>query len=92
MTMTKREMIHQKYKNFTLFLRGISKESSKIDEIEKLSVEQLIQGYVTYNSKFKNLEESSKEIVEILNIDKEDTESLEKITKYLSFFKEILEL
>ena len=50
MTMTKRELILQKYKNFTLFLRGISTESSKIDEIEKLSVEQLIQGYVTYNS------------------------------------------
>ena len=81
-----------KYKNFTLFLRGISTESSKIDEIEKLSVEQLIQGYVTYNSKFKNLNDSAKEIVEILNIDKEDTESLEKIIKYLSFFKEILEM
>ena len=92
MTMTKRELILQKYKNFTLFLRGISTESSKIDEIEKLSVEQLIQGYVTYNSKFKNLNDSAKEIVEILNIDKEDTESLEKITRYLSFFKEILEM
>ena len=92
MTMTKRELILQKYKNFTLFLRGISTESSQIDEIEKLSIEQLIQGYVTYNSKFKNLNDSAKEIVEILNIDKEDTESLEKITRYLSFFKEILEM
>ena len=90
--MTKRELILQKYKNFTLFLRGISTESSKLDEIEKQSVEQLIQGYVTYNSKFKNLNESAKEIVKILNIDKEDTDSLEKITKYLGFFKEILEL
>ena len=92
MTMTKRELIQQKYKNFTIFLRGISKESSKIDEIEKLSVEQLIQGYVTYNAKFKNLNDSAKEIVEILNIDKEDNDSLEKITKYLGFFKEILEM
>ena len=90
--MTKREIIHQKYKNFTLFLRGISKESDKINQIEQHSVEQLIQGYVTYNAKFKNLEESAKEIVEILNIDKEDTESLHKITKYLEFFKEILEM
>ena len=92
MTITKRQIIHQKYKNFTLFLRGISKESSKIDGIEQLSVEQLIQGYVTYNAKFKNLTDSAKEIVEILNIDKEDTESLEKVTKYLGFFKEILEM
>ena len=92
MTMTKRQIIHQKYKNFTLFLRSISTESDKINQIEQLSVEQLIQGYVTYNAKFKNLTDSSKEIIEILNIDKEDTESLEKITKYLSFFKEILEL
>ena len=92
MTMTKREIIHQKYKNFTLFLRGISKESDKINQIEQLSVEQLIQGYVTYNAKFKNLTDSAKEIVEILNIDKEDTESLQKITKYLEFFKEILEM
>ena len=92
MTMTKRQIIHQKYKNFTLFLRGISKESDKINQIEQLSVEQLIQGYVTYNAKFKNLTDSAKEIVEILNIDKEDTESLEKITKYLEFFKEILEM
>ena len=92
MTITKRQIIHQKYKNFTLFLRGISKESDKINQIEQLSVEQLIQGYVTYNAKFKNLTDSAKEIVEILNIDKEDTESLEKITKYLSFFKEILEM
>ena len=92
MTMTKRELILQKYKNFTLFLRGISTESSQIDEIEKLSIEQLIQGYVTYNAKFKNLTDSAKEIIEILNIDKEDTESLEKITRYLSFFKEILEM
>ena len=90
--MTKRQIIHQKYKNFTLFLRGISKESDKINQIEQLSVEQLIQGYVTYNAKFKNLTDSAKEIVEILNIDKEDTESLEKITKYLEFFKEILEM
>ena len=92
MTMTKRQIIHQKYKNFTLFLRGISKESDKINQIEQLSVEQLIQGYVTYNAKFKNLTDSAKEIVEILNIDKEDTESLQKITKYLEFFKEILEM
>ena len=90
--MTKRQIIHQKYKNFTLFLRGISKESDKINQIEQLSVEQLIQGYVTYNAKFKNLTDSAKEIVEILNIDKEDTESLEKVTKYLEFFKEILEM
>ena len=90
--MTKRQIIHQKYKNFTLFLRGISKESDKINQIEQLSVEQLIQGYVTYNAKFKNLTDSAKEIVEILNIDKEDTESLQKITKYLEFFKEILEM
>ena len=92
MTMTKRQIIHQKYKNFTLFLRGISKESDKKNQIEQLSVEQLIQGYVTYNSKFKNLTDSAKEIIEILNIDKEDTESLQKITKYLEFFKEILEM
>ena len=92
MTMSKRQIIHQKYKNFTLFLRGISKESDKINQIEQLSVEQLIQGYVTYNAKFKNLSDSAKEIVEILNIDKEDTESLQKITKYLEFFKEVLEM
>ena len=89
--MTKRDVILTKFKNFVTFLRAHSEDTAKIDQIEKLTCEEMLTGYVKNVSKFNDAASSAVEVVIALNITPLP-DTLLKIERYITFFKEILEM
>ena len=86
---TKKEIISKKFQNFIIFLKENSNKTEEIERIEKLSVEELINGYIKNLNKFQDLKKSSIELIIFLDIIPVE-QNINKIERYLSFFHEIL--
>ena len=90
-SLTKKELILQKFENFITFLRTVSDKNEQIDSIKNLTVEQMLNMYVQHAEKFKDLDKSSIQLVILLDITPTG-DNIAKIKKYLNFFDEILNI
>ena len=90
-SITKKEIILEKFSNFIKFLKDNSEENQKINDISSLSIEELINGYLKNLNKFEDIKQTSIELIIYLNIIPIEANIL-KIEKYLTFFHEVLNL
>ena len=87
------EILKQKFTNFKVFIKEISRKDTQINKFEMLSDDQwlvLVNKNIVPHFNSNSLDTVMNEMIEYLDIDQTNEENINKLKRYLECFSEYL--
>ena len=91
MSTSKKNLFKSKILNFVSYLEGRGANTDKMHQIKALSVERILNIYVSNSSKLNDINKAAIDLIDALQIIRSD-EVIKTITLYLAMFIDLMNL
>jgi hypothetical protein len=91
MSTSKKMLLKSKIVNFVNYLEGKGANTDKMQQIKALSVERILNLYVSNATKFSDIDKAAMELIDNLDIIRTD-EVVKTVTLYLVMFIELMNI